>query len=63
MRPVPDYVGEAIALILLHILSVARTSLYRDRADHPSGLMLVTRGGHDHRLFDNAAAIERLFAA
>jgi len=25
--------------------------------------MLVTRGGHDHRLFGNAAAIERLFAA
>jgi aspartyl-tRNA(Asn)/glutamyl-tRNA(Gln) amidotransferase subunit A len=29
----------------------------------PTGLMLVARNGHDHRLFRVAAAVERLFAA
>jgi aspartyl-tRNA(Asn)/glutamyl-tRNA(Gln) amidotransferase subunit A len=29
----------------------------------PSGLMLLTRNGHDRRLFSIAAAVERLFAA
>ena len=29
----------------------------------PTGLMLVVRNGHDHRLFRIAAAVERLFAA
>jgi aspartyl-tRNA(Asn)/glutamyl-tRNA(Gln) amidotransferase subunit A len=28
----------------------------------PTGLMLVTRNGNDHRLFRIAAAVERLFA-
>jgi aspartyl-tRNA(Asn)/glutamyl-tRNA(Gln) amidotransferase subunit A len=27
----------------------------------PTGLMLVTRNGHDRRLFQIAAAVERLF--
>jgi aspartyl-tRNA(Asn)/glutamyl-tRNA(Gln) amidotransferase subunit A len=29
----------------------------------PVGLMLMTRNGHDHRLFRIAAAVERLMAA
>ena len=29
----------------------------------PVGLMLVARNGHDRRLFEIAAGIERLFAA
>jgi aspartyl-tRNA(Asn)/glutamyl-tRNA(Gln) amidotransferase subunit A len=29
----------------------------------PTGLMLVARNGHDHRLFRIAAAVERLFTA
>jgi aspartyl-tRNA(Asn)/glutamyl-tRNA(Gln) amidotransferase subunit A len=29
----------------------------------PTGLMLVARNGHDHRLFRIAAAVERLFGA
>jgi Asp-tRNA(Asn)/Glu-tRNA(Gln) amidotransferase A subunit family amidase len=60
---VPDYSGEAIAEILRHILSMARNQSLPRQSGPPVGLMLVTRGGHDHRLFGNAAAIERLFAA
>jgi len=45
-----------------HFICGTNQSLPR-QSGPPVGLMLVTRGGHDHLLFGNAATVERLFAA
>jgi aspartyl-tRNA(Asn)/glutamyl-tRNA(Gln) amidotransferase subunit A len=74
VAPRIDEVGEPKAFMALNALLLRNTTianffdltaisapLPRD-GGLPTGLMLIARNGHDHRLFRIAAAVERLFA-